>query len=97
MRVESENPREASLCVNGIPRVSALNPHPSSLIRGDNQLEPVGVAEAEHTHAPRHVRRFGIECASALLDPVRDIIDASGHRILPVSYTHLTLPTSDLV
>ena len=30
-------------------------------------------------------------------DPIAPVIDEHGGRILAVSYTHLTLPTSDLV
>ena len=47
-RLESENPREASLCVNGLPEgfrifLASLIPHPGSLKRhpnGDPDLVP---------------------------------------------------------
>ena len=56
---------------------------------------PLTVADLE-TLAPR-VASMGFDWIEAPLEGLDDLDYERANEIIPVSYTHLTLPTSDLV
>ena len=58
---------------------------------------PIGFKTAEPAYTDGIVDRFYRPLIAAGIAPVVMSIDSAGHCYDAVSYTHLTLPTSDLV